>query len=102
MQKEDQNNIAQELFDFIPKSVLSKKNKNKSWKYGYDPKYDVVVISKTGQIGSVLHISGLNIALPKYNENAFKRSKKKSDQHWERFQYPSDRDWETQIQFVLF
>ena len=90
MQKEDQNNIAHEVFDIIPKSVLSKKNKNKTWKYGYDPKYDIVVISKTGQIGSVLHVSGLNIALPKYDDTGFKRSKKKSDQYWERYEYPTE------------
>ena len=58
MQKEDQNRIWKKVQVNISKSALAKKNKNKSWSYGYDPKYDFVVISKTGQIGDVINISG--------------------------------------------
>jgi len=32
--------------------------------YGYNEKYDMVVISKTGQIGDIIEINGLAIALP--------------------------------------
>lgn len=32
--------------------------------YGYNEKYDMVVISKTGQIGDIIEINGLVIALP--------------------------------------
>ena len=49
MQKETQNNLYLELTDVIPKSVLTKKNKARTWLYGYNEKYDVIVISKTGQ-----------------------------------------------------
>ena len=28
-------------------------NKHKKWEYGYNEEYDIVVISKTGQIGEV-------------------------------------------------
>ena len=52
------------LKDFIPKSVISNKNKAKSWKYGYDAKYDIVVISKDGTIGDIYDINGLIIAIP--------------------------------------
>ena len=52
------------LKDFIPKSVISNKNKAKTWKYGYDAKYDIVVISKDGTIGQIYDINGLIVALP--------------------------------------
>ena len=48
----------------IHKTSIRIKNKARSWKYGYDPNYDVVVISKTGTIGEVYVINGLKIALP--------------------------------------
>lgn len=48
----------------IPKDVIEKKNKEKSWEYGYDEEYDVVVISKDGTIGQVYDINSLKIALP--------------------------------------
>ena len=50
--------------DPIPKDVLTKGNKACSWEYGYNPKYDVIVISKDGTIGPVYEINGLKIALP--------------------------------------
>ena len=48
----------------IPKDVIKKKNKEKSWEYGYDEEYDVVVISKDGTIGQVYDINSLKVALP--------------------------------------
>ena len=90
MQKEDQNSIYKVLDNFIPSSVLATKNKSKKWEYGYDSKYDMVVISKTGQIGEVYNISGLNIALPLIPKDYYKRSDKKSEQHWERLPYPKE------------
>jgi|TARA_R110000796_G_scaffold92640_2_gene196990 hypothetical protein len=51
--------------------------------YGYNEKYDVVVISHTGQIESIININGLKIALPKPPKEVFKRSKAKEEQHWE-------------------
>jgi len=48
----------------IPKDVIKKKNKEKSWEYGYDEEYDVVVISKDGTIGQVYDINSVKIALP--------------------------------------
>ena len=43
---------------------LKRFNKAKRWKYGYDKEEDIVVISKTGQIGEVYEIQNLKIALP--------------------------------------
>jgi len=50
--------------DPIPKDVIAKGNKAGSWDYGYNPKYDVIVISRDGTIGPVYEINGLKIALP--------------------------------------
>jgi len=36
------------LKDVIPEKVLKSKNKSKSWKYGYNKEYDLIIISKTG------------------------------------------------------
>jgi hypothetical protein len=62
---------------------LTTKNKARTWTYGYNEKYNFVVVSKTGQIDQIINISGLNVALPKAPKDIFKRSKKKEDQYWE-------------------
>ncbi len=49
----------------IKKNTLSRLNKAKKWGYGYNKEHDVVVISKTGQIGDIYNIQNLKIALPK-------------------------------------
>jgi len=74
--------------DYIPKSVFTNKNRNKSWLYGYNPKYDVIVISKTGEIGEIVDISGLKIALPKAPKVCLQRHKDKKEQYWERQELP--------------
>jgi hypothetical protein len=49
----------------IKSNAISRLNKSKKWEYGYNKEHDVIVISKTGQIGDVYEIQGLKIALPK-------------------------------------
>lgn len=56
--------LYQVLKDVVKKDVLDKKNKDKSWEYGWDPMYDFVVISKDGTIGPIYEVNGLRIALP--------------------------------------
>ena len=90
MQKEGQNNLYVTLKDYVPSNVLKNKNKAKSWKYGYDEKYDLVVISKTGEIGEIVSIQGLPIALPLAPKKVYKRSGKKQEQYWEREEIPKD------------
>jgi len=46
-------------------TTIKRLNKSKKWKYGYNEEHDVIVISKTGQIGEVYSIQNLKIALPK-------------------------------------
>lgn len=74
--------------DYIPKQVLSNKNRNRSWVYGYNDQYDVIVISKTGQIGEVVNISGLYIALPAVSDKCLQRHSSSSEQYWEREELP--------------
>ena len=88
MQKEGLNNLYTVVKDYIPKTVVSNKNRNKSWLYGYNDQYDVIVISKTGQIGDVVNIAGINIALPPAPEKCFQRHSSKSEQYWERQPLP--------------
>ena len=90
MQKEDQNKLYHEVSDWIPKQVLKKKNTAKTWVYGYNEKYDVVVISKTGEIDSIISVNNLRIALPKLPKQIYSRSKKKESQHWERHPLPKE------------
>ena len=84
MLSQDQDNkIYRELINLVPKNVLATKNKAKSWQYGYNEKYNFVVISKTGEIDQILNVQGLNIALPKMSKEVFQRSDKKEKQYWE-------------------
>ena len=66
-------------------NTLKRLNKGKKWKYGYNKEHDIIVISKTGVIGDIYDIQGLKVALPKPT-NVYKRSKKKSEQYWEKFE----------------
>lgn len=85
MQKDALNNeLYRELVDYIPKAIISKKNSSNSWEYGYNEKHDVVVISKTGQIGSIISIAGLAIALPPTPKKCLQRHSNPKEQYWER------------------
>ncbi len=68
----------------IKVNTLNRLNKSKSWEYGYNKENDVVVISRTGQIGEVLEIQGLKIALPLTPKSIYSAGKIK-DQKWKRF-----------------
>jgi len=49
----------------IKLTTISRLNRTKKWVYGHDKEHDVIVISKTGQIGEIYEIQNLKIALPK-------------------------------------
>ena len=79
---------SQTLFsvvDPIRTNTLIRMNKKKAWEYGYNKEYDIVVISKTGEIGEVYEIQNLKIALPKAPSNIPKRQNK-----WEADEYPKE------------
>ena len=90
MRKDGQNNLYSIQKDFVSPSILSNKNRARSWIYGYDDKYDIVVISKNGQVGQIVNISGLNIGLPPVPDKVYKRSDKKSEQYWQREDLPRE------------
>jgi len=69
----------------IKEHVIKRFNKNKKWKYGYNSDYDIIIISKTGEIGEIYEIQNLRIALP-FKNNVYKRSNKKLEQYWEVFE----------------
>lgn len=87
---DDQNRLFYVVKNLVTNSVLLNKNKAKTWVYGYNEKYDMVVITKSGQIGDIVNINGLNIALPKQPINVHKRSDSKHKQFWERSELPKE------------
>ena len=69
----------------IKLTTISRLNKSKKWEYGYNKEHDVVVISRTGQIGEIYEIQNLRIALPK----APPKIDKKTDR-WTPEEYPRE------------
>ena len=91
MQNEGQNNsLCKVLKDYIPPAVISNKNRVRSWLYGYNDQYDVIVISKTGQIGEIYEIAGLHIALPLAPDKCLQRHSANVEQYWERQDLPRE------------
>ena len=84
------------LKDHVKPKVLKRTNRYKKWEYGYNQEHDMVVISKTGQIGEIYEIQDLKIALPKAdNVHTFE------DDRWRHSEYPKELskiksvfDWE--------
>ena len=72
MQKEDLKMYKQTLYkvlkDYIKPKVLNRMNRYKKWDYGYNKEHDLIVISKTGEIGEIYEIQNLAIALPKVKD----------------------------------
>jgi hypothetical protein len=70
----------------IKKTTISRLNKSKKWKYGYNKEHDIVVISKTGKIGEILEIQNLRIGLPLEPKGVYVHSKNK----WVKQEYPKE------------
>ena len=70
------------VIDHIKPQAIKRLNKSKKWEYGYNKEHDVIVISKTGQIGEIYEIQNLKIALPKEN-NVFTEA-----DSWQTHEYP--------------
>ena len=70
------------IIEPIKKTTISRLNKGKKWKYGYNQEHDVVVISKTGKIGEIYEIQNLRIALPAENDVD------KENDKWVAHEYP--------------
>ena len=75
-----------QLIQPVKKTTISRLNKGKKWKYGYNKEHDLVVISRTGQIGEIYEIQSLKIALPKKPKNVFKSPKNR----WTKIEQPKE------------
>ena len=99
MQKLDKSyrkSIHRIVHNYIPDEVIKKRNKEKSWNYGYHPIEDMVVISKDGTIGQIIEINDLLIALPSKVDNIRNELVKAQNQKWERYEVPTDlKDFDT-------
>ena len=81
----------------IKLTTVHRYNKSKKWKYGYNKEHDLIVLSKTGQIGEIIEIQNLVIALPPEPKNLNKGLNK-----WAVQEYPKELkniksifDWQT-------
>jgi len=70
----------------IKKTTISRMNKGKKWKYGYNKEQDLIVLSRNGQIGEIIEIQNLVIALPKVPKDVYSNAKDK----WVKFEQPKE------------
>ena len=70
----------------IKKTTITRMNRGKKWKYGYNKEHDIVVISKTGKIGEIYEIQGLRIGLPLEPVRVYMHEKKK----WVKLEQPKE------------
>ena len=73
------------IIEPVRTNTLLRLNKGKKWKYGYNKEHDLIIISKTGQIGDIYEMQGLKIALPKSPKNINKGINK-----WQVKEYPKE------------
>ena len=71
------------LDNHIKPKIINRMNRYKKWQYGYNKEHDIIVISKTGEVGEIYEIQNLKIALPKA-----KNIHKFEDNKWSKFEYP--------------
>ena len=48
--------LVRTVKDHIKPAVLKRNNRYKKWEKGYNPEYDVVIISSDGTIGEIIEI----------------------------------------------
>ena len=80
-----ENKLYSIVPDYIHKTALNTKNSKKSWDYGYNKEYDLIVISKDGTIGDIYEINGLKVALPQQPKIVESR-----DNRWKPVEYPAE------------
>ena len=73
------------LTDHVKPKILKRMNRYKKWEYGYNDDHDMIIISKTGQIGEIYEIQNLKIALPKATDIY-----KFEEDKWTPFHYPKE------------
>ena len=78
-----QQTLYKILDNHIKPKVIKRLNRYKKWEYGYNKEHDIIVISKTGQIGDIYEIQNLKIALPLPTD-----VHKFEDDKWSKTEYP--------------
>jgi len=71
--------------DHIGETSIRNKNRAKSWDYGYNKEYNIVVISKDGTLGDIYEINGLFVGLPKTPSNI-----PQGENKWVAAEYPKE------------
>ena len=70
----------------VKKTTITRLNRGKKWKYGYNKEHDIIVISKTGKIGQILEIQNLRIGLPLEPMQVYLRESNK----WQKIEPPKE------------
>ena len=70
----------------IKRTTITRMNRGKKWKYGYNKEHDLIVLSHNGVIGEIIEIQNLIIALPKPPKEVYTHPKNK----WVQQEYPEE------------
>jgi hypothetical protein len=70
----------------IKRTTITRMNRGKKWKYGYNKEHDIIVLSRNGVIGEIIDIQNLIIALPKAPKKIYKHPSNK----WVKQEYPKE------------
>ena len=70
----------------IKRTTVTRMNRGKKWKHGYNKEHDLIVLSQNGVIGEIIQIQDLIIALPKSPKEIYKHTKNK----WVKQEYPKE------------
>jgi hypothetical protein len=74
------------IIEPIKRTTITRMNRGKKWKYGYNKEHDIIVISKTGKIGQILEIQNLRIGLPLEPMQVYLRKSNK----WQKIEPPKE------------
>ena len=79
------------MVDHIKPKDLKHLNSKKSFKYGYNAKWDFVSISKDGTVGSFYKVNDLIIGIPTIPKDVISRSDKAEEQYWYYDEMPNEK-----------
>jgi len=91
----------------IPLRTIKARSDAKSWEYGYDDEWDVIIVSKDGTLGEIYEINGVKIGLPAIPTDKRKIlnwNKGVMEQKWSRTKFPKGLTENTKTeheQFIL-
>lgn len=91
--------LGNKVNDIVDEKIRKNGNTLKSWKYGYNEEYDVVIISKDGTLGTIYNINGLNIGMPEPpsdRKDICNWNKTPKSQKWVRTELPKGLNKKTQ------